>query len=239
MYKKIELLNKTTHKDLTIDPLEDLEFAKDVRLITLGLSEISQLSSMLPILISGGDNQQFVAFSALSNQDSFFSTKKCEGIYIPMSLRSYPFIMVDSHEEGNEERMFRAVGLDVQSDLVGEGKTHKLFEEEGKLAEFAARKVQLVQNYDKDKLNSARLINKLKEYDLLDKRSFDIKIEDGSTKTLLSDFYVVNRERLYNLEDAIILEWAKSGWLFVIESHMKSIDKINTLLQQIIKKDEE
>ena len=94
----------------------------------------------------------------------------------------------------------------------------------------------MVQNLDKDKANSTRLINELKKYNLLDKRSFEIKIEDGSTKSLLSDFFVVNKQRLYELDDETIVKWVKNGWLFVIESHMASISQINTLLTQLIKK---
>ena len=238
MYKKIELLSKTEHKNLTIDSLTNLDFSKELRLVTLGLSEVSKLSSVLPIIISGGEEQQFVVFSALSNQDNYFTAKRCEDIYIPMSIKSYPFVMVDSHEEGNEERKFRAVAIDAKSDFVGKSKKYKLFVEDGKLGQFAQSKVSMVQNFDKDKANSQRLITVLKEHNLLDKRSFEIKIEDGSTKSLLSDFYVVNKSRLLELDDEIIIQWVKNGWLFIIESHMKSIENINTLLNQLIKKGE-
>ena len=238
MYKKIELLSKKEHKDLRIDSLDNLEFAKELRLVTLGLSEVSKLSSVLPIIISGGEEQQFIVFSALSNQDSYFTTNRCKDLYLPMSIKSYPFIMVDSHEEGNEERKFRAVAIDAKSDFVGKSKKYKLFVEDGKLGQFSQSKVSMVQNFDKDKANSQRLISSLKEYNLLDKRSFEIKIEDGSTKSLLSDFYVVNKSRLLELDDEIIVQWAKNGWLFVIESHIKSIENINTLLTQLIKKSE-
>lgn len=238
MYKKVELLSKSNHKDLTLDGLSNLDFAKETRLVTLGLSEVKRLSGILPVIISGGEEQQFVVFTALANQNSYFSTKACKDIYIPMSLKGYPFTMVDSYEAGNTERKFRAVGLDVQSDFVGENKKYKLFEKEGVLSDFAKTKVQLVQNHDKDKANSAKLISTLKKYNLLDKRSFEIKVEDGSIKSLLSDFYVVNKQRLLELDDELLIQWVRNGWLFVIESHINSIEQINTLLQQIIKKDD-
>jgi len=238
MYKKVELLSKSNHKGLTLNPLKSLEFAKDIKLVTLGLSEVSKLSSLLPIIISGGETQQFVAFSGLSNQQSYFSTSRCQDIYIPMLLRGYPFLMVDSMQEGNEEKKFRAVAIDTESEFVGTDKNYKLFEEDGKLTKFAQSKISMVQNLDKDKANSTRLMGALKQYDLLDKRSFEIKVEDGSTKSLLSEFYVVNKEKLYKLDDEIIVKFAKNGWLFTIESHVKSIENINTLLNQLIKKDE-
>ncbi|MEA2099556.1 MAG: SapC family protein [Campylobacterota bacterium] len=237
MFKKVELLSRVNHKDLTIDALTNLDFAKEARLVTLGLSEVSKLTSLLPVVISGGEDQQFIAFNALANQNCYFTTNRCQDIYLPMSLKGYPFTMVDSYEEGNDERKFRAVALDVESEFIGDDKSHKIFEDDAKLAKFAHSKVQMVQNLDKDKANSTRLINELNKLNLLDKRSFEIKIEDGSTKSLLSDFYVVNKQRLYELDDEVLVRWAKSGWLFAIESHMASISQINTLLQQLIKKD--
>jgi hypothetical protein len=237
MYKKVELLSKSNHKDLTIDSLENLDFAQDIRLVTIGLSEISKLSSILPVIISGGDEQQFVVFSALSNQKNYFSSKRCEDLYLPMSLKGYPFTMVDSYEEDNEDRKFRAVAIDIKSEFVGKSKKYKLFVEDGKLGSFAHSKVQMVQNLDRDKANSQKLISELKKYNLLDKRSFEIKVEDGSTKSLLSDFFVVNKQRLFELEDEILVNWAKNGWLFAVESHINSIAQINTLLNQLIKRD--
>jgi hypothetical protein len=236
MYKKVELLSKSNHKGLALDVLKDLDFAQDIKLVTLGLSEVEKLSSILPILISGGDTQQFVAFSGLSNQKSYFTTNRCQDMYIPMLLRGYPFLMVDSVQEGSEDRKFRAVAIDVESELVGGDKTHKIFEQDNVLSAFAQRKVQLVQNLDKDKSNAKRLINELQKYNLLDKRSYEIKVEDGTVKNLLSEFFVVNKERLFELDDEIILKWAKNDWLYTLEAHIKSIENINTLLNQLIKK---
>ena len=234
MYKNIELLSKSNHKDLTFSPLDSLDFAKDVKLVTLGLSEVTKLSSLLPVVISGGEEQHFIVFSGVSNQNSYFSENRCKDIYIPMLLKSYPFLMIDTYEQGNSERKLRAVALDTQSDFIGADKKYKLFEKENVLSKQAQHKVQMVQNFDKDKINSLKFIAELKKYNLLDKKSFDIKLEDGSTKSILKDFYVVSRERLYQLDDEVILKWAKGGFLHILEAHINSIQNINTLLNPII-----
>lgn len=235
MYKRIELFSKTNHKDLSLDTMKSLAFSKDVKIIPLGLSEINKLSSFLPIIISGGTENQFVAYCALSNQTNFFSKSEYKYTYIPMFLKSYPFLMVDSYEENNETRKLRAIAIDTQSTLIGYDKSNKIFDLNGELSQFGARKIQLVQNFEKDRINGKKLIETLKKYNLLDTREFAIKIETGEKKILLSDFLVVNKQRLYELDDTILLSWAKNGWLYIIESHINSIENINTLLQELIK----
>jgi hypothetical protein len=234
MYKKLELLSKSKHKNLELDELKDLDFAKNIHLVTLGLSEVSKLSSILPIIITGGEVQQFAVFTALSNQENYFTTNSCKDIYIPMSLRSYPFTMVDTYEEGKPDKKLRAVALDIENKYIGSKKTHKIFTKDGILGNFTKNKVQTAQNFEQDKFNAQRLISVLKENELLDKRSFEIKMQDGKVKVLLSDFYVVNKEKLFTLEDALLLKWARNGWLFTIESHINSIEQISTLLKQYL-----
>jgi putative transposase len=236
MYKKIELFSKTNHKDLSLANMTSLDFAKDVKIIPLGLSEISKINSFLPVIISGGTENQFVAYCALSNQINFFSKEEYKYTYTPMFLKSYPFLMVDSYEENNEQRKLRAIAIDTESPLVGTNNPNPIFDEKGALTQFGARKIQLVQNFEKDRINASKLIKELKKYNLLDTREFAIKLENGDKKVLLSDFFVVNKQRLYELDDTILLSWAKNGWLYIIESHIHSIENINTLLQELIKK---
>jgi len=237
MFKKVELLSKSEHKNLGFNQVDNFDFAKEVGLISIGLSEVSRLASLLPIIISGGDEQQFVVFSALSNQDNYFSINRCKDIYVPMSLRGYPFTMVDAYEENNNDRKFRAVAIDVGSEYIGEDKEYKIFEKDGKLSKFAQSKIQIIQNLEQDRLNAKKLIDELKKYDLLDKRSYEIKLEDGKSKSLLKDFYVVNKDKLLKVEKEILFKWIENGWIYVIESHINSINNINTLLVQLIKKD--
>jgi hypothetical protein len=234
MFKKIELLNKKDHQNLSLNKIPKVDFAKDLKIITLGLSEVSKLSSVLPIVISGGDRQEFIAINSLGSKKGYFCENTPLEIYIPKFLKAYPFIMVDSKEEENTDRKYRAVGLDVESDYVGENKEYKLFKDEQYLGTYAKEKVQYVQQLEKDRLNSKLLLEELKKNNLLDKRSIDVKLEDDMTKTILSDFYVVNKEKLYKLDDKILLKWAKNNWLFYIVSHIESIPNIQYLLKNLL-----
>jgi hypothetical protein len=239
MYKKIELLSKELHKDLTIDKLDDFSYTKGLQFASLGLSEITKMSSRLPVLISGGEKQEFVVLMSIVNSDNYFvDWTPGTATYVPALIRAYPFVMVDAKEEGSDKN-FRAIGIDTHSTCIGEDKEFKLFEQDNVPSKYAQQKMQLIQNFDKDRANASKLIQALKQFNLLDKRNFDIKTQDGENKTILSDFYVVNKERLHKLEDAVLADFVRRGWMFAIESHIDSISEIEVLLSRILVKKED
>ena len=236
MYKNVELLSKEKHKDLKIARLDDFDFLESLPFISLGLSEITKVSMRLPVLITGGDKQEFAALMSIANQKNYYTTWKVgTATYIPAGLRGYPFVMVDAKQEGSDKD-FRAIGLDMNEKFIGKDKDIKIFEGDGVPSKYAQQKMQTVQSLDKDRSNAAKLMQALKQFDLLDKRNFDIKVKDGENKTILSDFFVVNQERLYKLEDAVLADFARRGWLFAVESHINSISQIEVLLSKTLAK---
>lgn len=232
MYKKVELLSKDLHKNLKISKIENFEFLGTLPFVTLGLSEVTKVASRLPVLITGGEKQDFAALMSVANQKNYYANwKPGTATYIPAALRAYPFVMVDAKEDGSG-KVFRAIAIDRNEQFVADDKDQKIFESENVPSKYAAGKMQLVQNLDKDKNNALKLISALKQFNLLDKRNFDIKLPNGETKTILSDFYVVNRERFYKLEDAILADFTRKGWTNIIESHIDSISQIEVLLSK-------
>ncbi len=237
MYKKVELLSKKEHKNLAIDKIEGYWFAKELRYAPVGLSEIAKLSCKFPVFITGGETNLFSVLLAVGDNDNFFSLNDNYGDrrFVPIFMKMYPFLMVDATEEGSEKN-FRALALDVESIYVGESSKIKLFESDESETEVLKQKIKLVQTFDKDRLQADNLIAILKEYNLLDKRDITLKVDENEPKTILKDFYVVNHKRLYELDDAILLEWMKKGWIHLLENHMRSIENIDLLLAQSMSK---
>ena len=233
MYKKLELLNKKDHSKLSIDKIDNHWFAKELRYAPVGLSEIAKLSSKFPVIITGGEEQHFSVVLAIGNNDNYFSlqAKYEDRRFIPAFMRAYPFLMVEAKDETND-KVFRAVAVDVESLYVGQNKEIKLFEEDGSETENLKHAITLVQTLDKDRFAADDLIKTLKEHNLLDKRDITLKVDDNEAKTIVSDFYVVNKEKLYALEDALLLEWMRKGWIYLLEKHMESIENIDLLLLQ-------
>ena len=48
---------------------------------------------------------------------------------------------------------------------------------------------------------------------------FKVKVNDEE-KTLLNEFYIVDREKLLKLDDETIASWARKGWMSLIDAHI-------------------
>ncbi len=236
MFKKIELLSKKDHKNLSIDKIDNYWFAKELRYAPVGLSEIAKLSTKFPLIITGGDEQHFSVLLAIGNNDNYFSIQNRyeDRRFVPAFMRAYPFLMVEAND-GKSDKKFRAVAVDVESLYVGEDKEIKFFSEDEQESELLKRSIGIVQTLDKDRFAADELVKTLNELDLLDKRDVTLKVE-SEAKTILSDFYVVNQERLYSLDDKLLLEWMKKGWIYLLENHMRSMENIDLLLAQSMSK---
>jgi len=219
MFKKLVLLSKKAHKELSFAKDEKLEFAKDLKLIPLGLDEVLDFTGLLPVIIK--DNE-FVVVSGLPWTDSVFYNNENIFLKTPLILQAYPFLMVNAKEG---DKNVKAVGIDEEALKDG----IKIFNDND-LSEISKQKIKIAELFDKEKEKVKLLIQDLKKYDLLEKRNFEVKLEEKS-KPLLSDFYVVNREKLLKLDQEILDKWLKNGVLFLLESHMNSIKKITNLFK--------
>lgn len=226
MFQKVELLNKNEHLNLKVSQPKDFDFSKGIRHIPLGLSEIRKIATILPVVISSGEEMQFSAVISLKNDENYFTTNKSI-IHIPALLKYYPFLMVNA-KNGENDQLYRAVAMDMDSGYIGDDKEIPLFEN-NELTPTAQQIINNLQIYDKDRFAMISLVKELQKYNLLDKRDVELNI-NGNKQKILGDFFVVNRERLMQLEDKILLSWAKSGILLLLELHIASIENIANIL---------
>jgi len=218
MYKNLELLNKKKHKSLAFNS----SYAFSEKLIPITLKEFIKYN--LPIIISGGNTQEFMLMAALPWQENIFNSKDCNILPLPMIYKMYPFIYVNAKDE-NTNKLYKAVALDV--DGVSEKGTIRIFENDD-LTKEAKKRINIAQEFIKLKEIEKKMIEELKRYSLLDKREFAVKV-NNETKPILKDFFVVNRERLYTLNERILKEWQNRNWIFLLEYHINSINNIENL----------
>ena len=235
MFDKIELLSKQEHQGLYFTAPDDFSYASSLRFAPLALSEVAGVARNLPVMISGGDEQEFVVLMSVSDDANFFAKywQMGSGIDVPAFIKHYPFTMVNAQQEGSD-RLMRAVGVDVESPAVSDSGDFLIMGEGGEPSPEVKEKLKRLQRFEQERVAAHQLVLELKKHELLDKRSIDVKIGEES-KTLLKDFFVVNRSRIYELPASLIVEWVKRGWMFAIESHIQSIEHVQLLLSSKLK----
>ena len=92
MYKNIEILNKEKFKNFKFDDVDAKEVGKNIGLIPLGFTEIWSASFNSAIIISAGDNAEFIAFCGINLDITIFNK---ENVYLPAFLKTYPFLNVE------------------------------------------------------------------------------------------------------------------------------------------------
>lgn len=238
MYKNIEVLNKSNHSKLSLDKLEGYKASAPSKYIPLGISEVTRLSSKFPVVIGGTeDSLHFTAVLGLGNQENFFAN----GInfedrrFVPMFMRTYPFVMVNAKVEGSD-KVSRVVAFDKDAKELGDKKEFPLFDKKGEMTDVLSQRVELLKMFDQDRFRADAFVQELKDKDLLTKRSIKMKLEEGKDAApLLTDFYVVDRKKLTELDDATIANWSKRGYWSLIEAHIKSIENIDLHIANAIK----
>lgn len=165
MYKNIKILDKEKLKALKFDDVNTSEIAKNIGLIPLGFSEVWYASHDCPVIISSGENAEFLAFTGITKEISVFNKNE---VYLPAFVRSYPFLNVNISDEDN--RANSVIAIDENVDFVGKSKKNFIFDKEKNLTQEASLKIELVRELNRQREVSKAIINELKELDLLDRK---------------------------------------------------------------------
>ena len=225
MYKNIEILDKKKLKNLKFETVSPFEVGKTMEILPLGFNELLETTFDFPVIIMGEkDNLEFVAFGGISPKVSGFNN---ETVYTPVFTKTYPFLNVILKDKKGELKS--VIGID-KGEFCGTKKENTIFKSDGTLEEIASQKIEMVRELNRQRGISKKILKELVENDLLIKKNFSIN--DGkNTRVILDNFYVVNREKLFTLDDAILLLWAKKGWLTIFDMHLKSLGNFKKIFE--------
>lgn len=226
MYKNIEILNKEKFKNLKFDNIDAKEVGKNIGLIPLGFTEIWSASHDMPIIISAGDNAEFVAFCGINLDITIFNK---EEVYLPAFIKTYPFLNVEV--ENKEKKLNSLIAIDNNPKCVAKDKKFFILDKEKNLSKEVATKVELIKELNSQRAVCRRIIAELKKLDLLIKKDLRVNFEGKKEKIILEEFYIINIEKLLKLEDKIVASFAKKGWMGIFDAHLKSISNFEKVLK--------
>lgn len=225
MYKNIEVLDKEKFQDIKFSEVEAKEVGKNIGLIPLGFTEIWNAAHDSAVIISAGDNAEFLAFCGVTNEVTVFNH---DNVYLPAFIRTYPFVNMEVRNEKNE--IGSVIGIDKNSKYVAKNKKIALFDGEKNLTKEANERVELVRELNRQREVSRNIILELKEHDLLIKKDLTIKVEEQE-KVIIEEFYIIDIQKLVKLEDKVLATWARKGWMGIFDAHVKSIANFKKVLE--------
>lgn len=228
-YKNIIPLNSNEHKNTKVAGLSDYSFTSESNAVPLAVIEFSEASKEFPITFIQNPEGEYIPMVILGLQDKqnlFVNDKgKWGAKYLPGYIRRYPFVpsLGDDPDKMNICIDSSYSGFDVEEGEI-------LFQDDGSNSPLLENVIKMIQDFHQQMQFTTRFSERLKEYDLFKELEATVGTQDGSQRFNLTGLYVIDEEKLANLNDEKVLEFFENGEFSLIYSHLNSLSNFAQLV---------
>jgi hypothetical protein len=233
-YERPVPLNRTQHKDLRLKGIPSLKFAAAAHSVPLTGAEFPIAARDLPILFAGQSIEDAgpMALLGLRQNENLLVDENGQwapGIYVPAFVRRYPFILAEkpAGSEGDDFTVF----LDEAYEGFGSEEGERLFKEDGSDSEMLANAVGFLGEFQQHVARTHWFMDQLRKHQLLEPRN--IRLEKDGKSINLNGLFVVNEEKLRQLDEKTAHEFLREGVLGWIYAHLLSLPNIDRLAQRL------
>lgn len=232
MYKNLEIINKINHKNKYIKSVGNFLFAKENTNAPITVAEFFSACKDYPIVFTKDSvTKDWFASVMLGIKDKKNVFIDNEGnwqeeYYIPAFFRRFPFVFAT---QPNKEELILAVDAEYLVDAEKEN-NKKLFKEDEN-SDFLNNVINFLTSYQRDMKTSTNFIQELDDLELLEEKAIAFTSKDGE-KFNLNGFFVVNEEKLKNLDKSkkeLICEKDLSA---LITAHLISLSNVQKLINK-------
>lgn len=229
MFKSVEVLDKKKYLNLKLIQKTDLGFARELNSVPVVASEVLPIGKNYPLVFTDHNQPALVALVAIGNSGNLAIDQngKWIGDYAPAHLQNYPFGTVKAGDDSEK----RIIVIDPESSLLSETEGEPIFDKSGEPTELFNSYLKALENYDKQYKITSMAAKAFKDAGILEDR--EISSDEGDNKkVLVKGFQVVSREKLNALEDAVLAEWVRKGYIGLIDLHLRSLETISALVSR-------
>lgn len=233
-YERPVPLNRTQHKDLRLKSIPGVKFAAAAHSVPLTGAEFPIAARDVPILFAGQSMEDAgpMALLGLRQNENLLVDENghwAQGVYVPAFVRRYPFILAEkpAGAEGDDFTVF----LDEAYEGFGNEEGERLFKEDGSDSEMLANAVGFLGEFQQHVARTHWFMDQLRKHQLLEPRN--IRLEKDGNAINLNGLFVVNEEKLRQLDEKTAHEFLKEGVLGWIYAHLLSLPNIDRLAQRL------
>ena len=227
-YERPVPLNRTAHRDLRLKAVNNIRFAAAAHSVPLTGVEFAPAARDFPILFAGNSLEEAGPMALLGlrqgenllvGENGFWE----QGIYIPAFVRRYPFVLAEkpAGAEGDDFTVF----LDEAYEGFNNEEGERLFKEDGTDTEMLTNAVNFLGEFQQHVTRTQWFVEQLRKHDLLEPRN--IRLEKDGKAITLNGLFVVNEEKLRQLDEKVAHEFLKEGVLGWIYAHLLSLANID------------
>lgn len=224
-YNEPVFLNREVHKELRFSSSDDYSYTENVNSVPLTGIEFFEASRDMPVVFGCDEKNNYFPLALLSLMESGHKhiNEKGEWVdsYIPAFVRRYPFVLTD---EGT-------VCFDKKAGRFNEEKGDALFNEEGENSEVLNNIINFLNNYDQQYKLTQKYCEALKKAELLKPFNLQILVEQDRPLRM-EGLYVVDEQKLMEIEESELVSWFRSGWLAWTYAHLHSLGALERLAKR-------
>jgi len=227
-YKQLTAVSSATHTDLKIE-ITGYRFAVSANVIPVGISEFSQLLFLYSIVFIKADTGYTpVAVVGTDTGQNLFVNNDGDWLvpYMPAYVRRYPFMVASVSEQS------QALTVCIDETYPGcnrEGRGEALFNQDKSQTDYLQKVSQFLQQFELDSRRNQVFTARLAALDLLESIEVTFTAQGAESGRKLDGFFVINRERLKQLDQSDVQELHQTGALELIYQHLASLFRFSNL----------
>lgn len=224
-------LNPKQHQALRVKANCDIEYASQLHMLNLRVAEVPRAIASFPVFFNKNPNSGDWMISAIASfvpgQNLFVKDSMWDAVYQPLSLRTFPFYLVQA--EVAEQQY--TVGIVQGSEAFSESEGERLFDENGAASLYLLDKQKLVESSLQEDVQTYHFCKKLNELGLI--KAVDVVVQfSTSGPQTLKGLHTINEDALQGLSPEQLAELNRIGYLTPIHSMLASIFQLNALVQR-------
>jgi len=219
-------LSVEQHADLKVNDNVGFDHVSNQHVVPIVAHEFTQVASDVPVVfVKHSETGQFQPVAMLGLQPGenlLVKDGKWQGMYIPGIIATFPFRLMPTEQDQQQ----LVLALDTDAKQVGTDEGIALFQD-GAESEYLANRKNAITTYFEHSQVTQGFVQLLSELDLLVERNLTVEV--GDQKINLNGLYLVDEQKLNELDDEKFLDLRKRGVLAVIYAHLNSISQIRRL----------
>ncbi|AWL11969.1 hypothetical protein HMF8227_01494 [Saliniradius amylolyticus] len=201
--------------------------------IPVTAQEFAAVASQWPVVFlkhgQTGDFQAVALMGLNPGQNLYCQNNDWSLPYMPQAMRHRPFAV--TRETPDSEQLI--ICIDESHPKVSAHQGEALFDSQGEQTPFLKQRAQSLVDY-LHQIDATRwLVNFFKQHDLLITQELRVNDKEQSTKPI-AGLYMVDEQKLKQLDDEVVNELRRRGFLGAIYSHLTSLHQIQRLTHDFI-----
>ncbi|MGB5511303.1 MAG: SapC family protein [Woeseiaceae bacterium] len=232
----ITALHSELHRNLRVVTKRGAEYGENTHIVPVVADELRNLALEYPVvLVKDNESGRFSMCAMLGfdqGENLFLDGDEWDAVYVPIQVRGQPFsLSYTAEKDGKPDPTSLVISLDMDSNRVQEEEGEKLFNEDGSGTPFLQRISNMLAEFRPAAASTEAFIDTLAKHDLVEAAQLDVQFPGGE-KRRFEGLYTVHDEKLSKLEDDVLTDLYKRGYLQAAWLLLASIGNVRKLIMR-------